>query len=472
MLKHGDNSLPEVEPPPIAAHWLADLEDVVFEDLEVEAPPIAESPVEEPPIAEPPVAQPPLVELATAVDDLPIEEPPIAADVISLELPAAELPVTETADSEQDETTADAEDASLIDESPAEGDEPLDLPEIQAENRRLYYEDVPETSESWFRRHISFVGSLAVHLTLMLCLAAYLRDHLPAKAQPSDFVFADDYEQPVPVVEMAPLVSDASASSDSEDPSEAVSDALEVANTADLNPTPEEAVSVEFTPDVSLGSLNTPLNLPNVVQGFGLSADSKTQMLAPLRGAGPTGAGGGGGGNGFGADSGLLRQFTQRLDKAGAKSGDVQISLIWDNYNDLDLHVFTPRGENIFFGHRRSRCRGELDVDMNAGGAMTREPVENIYWGNGKAPLGKYKVAVHHFRNHGDPDPTKYELRVVVDGETKVIKGETSSGNPRLIVYEFERGANKNPPTPRGPSRNSPATPDDSAILSSTLSAP
>jgi uncharacterized protein YfaP (DUF2135 family) len=195
-------------------------------------------------------------------------------------------------------------------------------------------------------------------------------------------------------------------------------------------------------------------------------------MFSPLRGAGPIGGGSGGGGNGIGAEAGLLRQFTQRLNRAGAKSGDVQISLIWDNFNDLDLHVFTPRGENIFFGHRRSRCGGELDIDMNAGLAMTREPVENIYWSKGRAPKGKYRVAVHHFRNHGDPDPTNYELRVVVDGETKVIHGEMSYGNPRMIVYEFERTGVTKVPSGSSPSRNTPATSDEVSILNSPLISP
>lgn len=166
---------------------------------------------------------------------------------------------------------------------------------------------------------------------------------------------------------------------------------------------------------------------------------STDQLLQSIGGG--QGGGGGRGGIGPGLGEGNMMQFVERLQRAGAKGGDIQVSLIWDNFNDLDLHVITPRGENIFFAHRRSRCRGELDVDMNAGVGTTREPVENIYWGKGKAPLGKFKVAVHHYHNHGEPDPTPFEVRIIVDGQTTVVYGETSFGDRRKIVHEFERTA-------------------------------
>ncbi|MEO2032545.1 MAG: hypothetical protein ABGZ35_10715, partial [Planctomycetaceae bacterium] len=55
----------------------------------------------------------------------------------------------------------------------------------------------------------------------------------------------------------------------------------------------------------------------------------------------------GGSGSGF-SDVG------DRLDSAGAKSGDVQISLAWNNGNDLDLHVIAPSGERIYYSHKQS----------------------------------------------------------------------------------------------------------------------
>ena len=37
----------------------------------------------------------------------------------------------------------------------------------------------------------------------------------------------------------------------------------------------------------------------------------------------------------------------ERLEREGGKSGAVQVSLAWDDYNDLDLHLFCPSGERI-----------------------------------------------------------------------------------------------------------------------------
>jgi hypothetical protein len=117
----------------------------------------------------------------------------------------------------------------------------------------------------------------------------------------------------------------------------------------------------------------------------------------------------------------IAPQETQRrLEREGAKTGDVQVSLVWDNYNDLDLHCIDPAGEEIFWRRRRSTSRGELDVDMNAGlGPFSAEPVENIYWPSGRAPRGAYRVFVNYFAFNGGADPTPYVVTLKVQGEVR-----------------------------------------------------
>ena len=42
-----------------------------------------------------------------------------------------------------------------------------------------------------------------------------------------------------------------------------------------------------------------------------------------------------------------------RIEREGGKTGEVQISLAWDDFNDLDLHLFCPSGERIYFNNRK-----------------------------------------------------------------------------------------------------------------------
>lgn len=127
-----------------------------------------------------------------------------------------------------------------------------------------------------------------------------------------------------------------------------------------------------------------------------------------------------------------------RLQEHGAKTGDVQASLLWNNYNDLDLHVIDPSGEEIFFAHKRARSGGELDVDMNAGGPESDKPVENIYFPRNGAPQGRYRVLVHYFANHGSADPTPFRCEVLVGKAVRKFSGQLSEGEPIRLVYEFD----------------------------------
>lgn len=136
---------------------------------------------------------------------------------------------------------------------------------------------------------------------------------------------------------------------------------------------------------------------------------------------------------------GFAGEVGRRLKEAGAKTGAIQVSLAWNNGNDLDLHVVTPRRERIFFGHRLSACQGQLDVDMNAGGPLSRQPVENVFWARNRAPYGRFHVFVHHFANYGGPDPTAFEVHVLVDGQQQKFSGQVSFGQPPVEVASFER---------------------------------
>ena len=127
-----------------------------------------------------------------------------------------------------------------------------------------------------------------------------------------------------------------------------------------------------------------------------------------------------------------------RVARAGGQKGEVQFSLAWESLNDVDLHVIAPSGEHISYSHRSSKCHGELDVDMNAAGAESNTPVENIFWPAGGSPTGRYRVLVHHYAKHGGPDPTRYQITIKVKGEATKYNGSVKDGDPLQMVNEFE----------------------------------
>ena len=132
------------------------------------------------------------------------------------------------------------------------------------------------------------------------------------------------------------------------------------------------------------------------------------------------------------------REMMDRLAREGGKSGVVQISLAWDDYNDLDMHVFCPSGERIYFNNRKSACGGELDVDMNVR-PKSKKPIENVVWTD-EAPDGEYKIGVHFYRHHRKRRTKKtcqFRLRVVTYGQAKEYSGELTHGDPMSMITSF-----------------------------------
>lgn len=130
--------------------------------------------------------------------------------------------------------------------------------------------------------------------------------------------------------------------------------------------------------------------------------------------------------------------ISDRVEREGGATGAVQISLAWEDRNDLDLHVYAPSGERIYFNQRRSDCGGELDVDMNAR-PTSSTPVENVVWKD-DPPSGTYRVGVHFYRHHrrrGTKQRTTFTLRTVALGEVAEFTGSLQHGDALLMVTSF-----------------------------------
>ena len=139
------------------------------------------------------------------------------------------------------------------------------------------------------------------------------------------------------------------------------------------------------------------------------------------------------------AASRALDELRARLEREGARSSDVQVSLMWNNYNDLDLHVVCPSGERIHGGNRKSACGGELDVDANVR-PDSRKPIENVVWPEGEAPAGTYQVFVHYYKKHKkrrSKDPTKFQVIANAYGDLMEYTGELTFGEEIQLVCTF-----------------------------------
>ena len=141
-------------------------------------------------------------------------------------------------------------------------------------------------------------------------------------------------------------------------------------------------------------------------------------------------------------------EFNRRLVREKAQTGDIQISLMWQNINDLDLHCVDPEGEEIFYKHKRSRSGGELDVDMNVSAPLSTEPVENIYWGADKAPSGSYKVYVDYFKNQGGKDPSLFTVGIKIGANVKEVTGAISTGDEKQLIQTFNFTQNAHSSSP------------------------
>jgi hypothetical protein len=114
------------------------------------------------------------------------------------------------------------------------------------------------------------------------------------------------------------------------------------------------------------------------------------------------------------------------------RTGAIQVTLIWDNDNDEDLHVIEPNGAEIWYSQPGPTATGgQLDQDDNVGicGVDLRPGgAENIYWPAGSTPdNGTYTVRIVQFNGCGTPSQWRAEVRVnghLTHTETGTATGE------------------------------------------------
>lgn len=95
-------------------------------------------------------------------------------------------------------------------------------------------------------------------------------------------------------------------------------------------------------------------------------------------------------------DVGIHDRFSVEYLEAG--TGLLQVSVVWDQLTDVDLHLLEPGGEEIYWANDVSSNGGELDVDSNPDCDIDGINNENIFYSeNDIVEGGEYVVGIHLF---------------------------------------------------------------------------
>lgn len=132
-----------------------------------------------------------------------------------------------------------------------------------------------------------------------------------------------------------------------------------------------------------------------------------------------------------------VESVNDEVDVAGGAlahgTGDVQITLTWDNTADVDLWVTDPFGERIYFAHPTSQSGGWLDVDDIDGFGP-----ENVFWPFQGAPEGTYIVQVDHYS--GTPN-SNFIILVQAFGQVKSYTGTVDTDETADVVTFASSGS-------------------------------
>ena len=132
-------------------------------------------------------------------------------------------------------------------------------------------------------------------------------------------------------------------------------------------------------------------------------------------------------------------------------TGDVQVLLSWNNYNDLDLLCVDPNNDLVCFKQPRVPSGGMLEIDMNVNGHHSNQPIENIYWPQGEAPQGMYHVFISYYEQHeSNINKTPYKVIVKYGGKEETFEGDIEYKQSRepLSICSFTLGNYQQQPSP------------------------
>jgi hypothetical protein len=131
-------------------------------------------------------------------------------------------------------------------------------------------------------------------------------------------------------------------------------------------------------------------------------------------------------------DGEVADSIKQRVKRAGGNvEAKLRVSLGWFNYDDLDIHAVCPDG-HVYFGNKLRI----LDVDMNAGGARSRQPVENLAWQRPKD--GRYEIKVNQYAKRESVD-VGFTLELETNGRLEQFSyNQALAGGSTVTALTFD----------------------------------
>ncbi|RZJ12535.1 MAG: hypothetical protein EOP39_03365 [Rubrivivax sp.] len=151
-------------------------------------------------------------------------------------------------------------------------------------------------------------------------------------------------------------------------------------------------------------------------------------------------------------------------------SGPLQVSLSFDGNDDLDLHVVTPAGTDVYYGNR-ANTGGSLDLDSNSGCSIDYLNNENVVWPVNSSPAaGTYSVRVALYQSCSK-SPVNFTVKVSNCGTVTSYTGAFTAADQSAGGAGSGRVVADIPFVPCGLSVSGRATYDDYVPTISGLSA-
>ena len=131
----------------------------------------------------------------------------------------------------------------------------------------------------------------------------------------------------------------------------------------------------------------------------------------------------------------------ERVKSAGGSvTGDLRCSLAWSNSDDLDMHIYEPDGNHIYYGNRTSKTGGKLDVDMNNERHNSVDPVENITWPKKeRMKEGEYVLKINNYSKRGTAN-VGFVVEIEFAGEILTFnhpKGLSQSETVKVATFNY-----------------------------------